>query len=133
MTAISKNIRYLRKRHNMTQDQLAVLLGKKNYTTIQKWESGISEPSLGCVEQMAKFFMVDIDDLVKVDIEIQDSKPEKSMTRRLKAYLQQITEEQIDLLKKLSYLNDDDRDSITHQINYLYEKEKRKRENVSVS
>ena len=43
---LGKNIRYLRKQKDMSQDKLAELLGYKSFTTIQKWESGVAEPYL---------------------------------------------------------------------------------------
>ena len=41
---LSKNIRYLCKKMGLSQDDLAKKFGYKSYTTIQKWESGVSEP-----------------------------------------------------------------------------------------
>ena len=38
----SSNLRYLRKERGMSQDELADKLGYKSFTTIQKWESGVS-------------------------------------------------------------------------------------------
>ena len=60
---LASNIRYLRKTREMTQDQLAEALGYKSYTTIQKWETGISEPPLKVVRKMADLFNVDINDM----------------------------------------------------------------------
>ena len=37
---IGKNIRYLRKKHEMGQEKLADMTGFKSFTTIQKWEAG---------------------------------------------------------------------------------------------
>lgn len=37
---IVKNIRYLRKKHEMGQEKLADMTGFKSFTTIQKWEAG---------------------------------------------------------------------------------------------
>ena len=70
---LAKNIRFLRKEKNMSQDTLAEILGYKSYTTIQKWEMGTSEPPLKIVGKLAKMFNVDIDDLTNIDI----SKPHK--------------------------------------------------------
>lgn len=46
----AKNIRFLRKRAELSQDKLAEMLGYKSFTTIQKWESGVSEPSMAVAE-----------------------------------------------------------------------------------
>ena len=72
----AKNIRFLRKRAEMSQDKLAEMLGYKSFTTIQKWESGVSEPSMAVAQKIANLFHVDIDDLIKVDLEAKGEKPE---------------------------------------------------------
>lgn len=65
---LSKNIRYLRTKNGWGQDFLAEKLGYKSYTTIQKWESGVSEPPLRTLDKLAKLFNVDIDDLNNADL-----------------------------------------------------------------
>ena len=87
---LSKNIRYLRKRKEMSQEDLANYLGYKSYTTIQKWEMGTSEPPIKQVKKMADLFGVGIDDITSVNIEVQENNPDSSA-----AY----------------YLNDDARDA----------------------
>lgn len=68
MSNFGKNIRYLRKLNNMSQDKLAEKLGYKSFTTIQKWESGNSEPSLKKLNQLSEIFNVDIDKLATNDL-----------------------------------------------------------------
>lgn len=75
---LARNIRYLRKQKGMSQDQLAELLGYKSFTTIQKWESGISEPPFKTLVAMAALFDVDIDDLANKNLEYDSSKKELS-------------------------------------------------------
>lgn len=70
--SISKNVRYLRYKRGFSQDEIAERLGYKSYTTIQKWESGVSEPPLSVAHELAKIFNVDINDLVNRDIERDD-------------------------------------------------------------
>lgn len=81
MNFFGSNIRYLRKQRNMTQDELADILGYKSFTTIQKWESGLSEPNLKILKQIADIFKVDIDKLAKVDLSLNTnlSKPSQSI------------------------------------------------------
>lgn len=69
---LAKNIRYLRKKADMSQDKLADILNYKSYTTIQKWESGVAEPSIKVVRQIADLFHVDITDIATVDLEARD-------------------------------------------------------------
>ena len=64
MTALSSNIRYFRKENRMSQEELAAKLNKKSYTTIQKWESGVSEPSVSDTLRMASIFGTTMQDLV---------------------------------------------------------------------
>lgn len=71
--ALSRNIRYLRKKNSWGQDDLAEKLGYKSYTTIQKWESGVSEPPLKVVHELAALFQVDINDLTSMDLEAGSS------------------------------------------------------------
>jgi len=65
----AKNLKYLRKNAGHSQEFLANYLGYKNYTTIQKWESGSSEPPLNIVSKLSKLYNVPMDDLANVDIE----------------------------------------------------------------
>ena len=67
--ALARNIRYLRKKQGWGQEELAEKLGYKSYTTIQKWESGVSEPPLKTVHVLAEMFGVDIADLTNTDLE----------------------------------------------------------------
>lgn len=63
------NLRQLRKEHNMSQEELADRLGYKSFTTIQKWESGVSEPSMEKVKAIAEIFGVTIEQLVNGSVE----------------------------------------------------------------
>lgn len=75
--ALAQNIRYLRKKQGMSQDTLAEKLGYKSYTTIQKWESGVSEPPLKVVHALAKLFNIEINALTNNDLS-QELEPEIS-------------------------------------------------------
>lgn len=66
---LAKNIRYLRKKHNMSQEQLADVFGYNNFTTIQKWETEKSVPPFAAVKGLADLFKVSIDDLTNTDLE----------------------------------------------------------------
>ncbi len=77
---ISKNIRYLRKLNNLSQEDLASRFGYKSYTTIQKWESGDSEPPIGVVNELAQFFRINIDDFVKIDLEQPAASEQSSLS-----------------------------------------------------
>lgn len=60
---IGENIKYLRLQRGYSQEELAKALGYKSYTTITKWESGVSEPTLKMTNEIARFFNVSVNDL----------------------------------------------------------------------
>lgn len=72
--ALPHNIRSLRKRRGWSQDELADKLGYRSYTTIQKWESGVSEPPLKIVHALAELFDVDINILTNGDVNVESVK-----------------------------------------------------------
>lgn len=61
---LAENIKKNRKDKGFSQDYIAEQLGYKSYTTIQKWESGVSEPSLQKLHDLANLLGVDVDTLV---------------------------------------------------------------------
>lgn len=69
---LSKNLKYLRLKNNYSQDYIAKLLNKKSFTTVQKWESGVSEPPLWVVGKLAKLYGESLDTLANIDIEKRD-------------------------------------------------------------
>lgn len=71
-TYISTNIKYLRTQKKMTQQQLAKVVGK-GYTAVGNWETGIREPYAIDLSNLANFFNVSIDDLIKKDMRLNDN------------------------------------------------------------
>lgn len=65
---LSKNIRYLRKSQNWSQEELALKLGIKR-SNIAAYESKNVEPRLGLILQMAKLFNVNMAELIRKNIE----------------------------------------------------------------
>lgn len=68
---IAANIRFFRKKLHLSQPDLADMLGYKSFTTIQKWESGVSTPPFETFVKMAEIFDVDMDDLAKTDLSVR--------------------------------------------------------------
>lgn len=62
------NLRYLRKKNSLSQNDLANYLGYKNFTTIQKWEDGTSLPKMNKLIELARYFNIDVDSLLNSDI-----------------------------------------------------------------
>lgn len=96
---LGKNIRYLRKRSGMTQEDLGEHLGVK-ISAVGKWERDINEPGNESLMVLSGLFLVSIDELLKVDLSARaqeqgngkssESPPEvmdeiAELTRRLKA------------------------------------------------
>ncbi len=71
---IGENIKFLRSEHGYSQEELAKALGYKSYTTITKWESGVSEPTLKMTNEIAKFFNVSVNDLCYTNLAIPQDK-----------------------------------------------------------
>lgn len=63
-----KNIRYLRRKIGLSQQELADALGYKSFTTIQKWEDGTSTPPYDILEKLADRYLVKINDLMHTDL-----------------------------------------------------------------
>ncbi|WP_277301824.1 XRE family transcriptional regulator [Veillonella caviae] len=61
------NIRHFRKLRNLSQDDIAKNLGYKSFTTIQKWETGMAEPPVGKLYELAEMLHVNIMDLLGKD------------------------------------------------------------------
>lgn len=63
----SKNLKYLRKKNNLSQNKLAKKLNV-NQTTIARWEDKGREPTISSVFKIAKYFEISIDDLITIDL-----------------------------------------------------------------
>ncbi len=68
MSLFSKNLRFLRKKGNHMQEDIAVLF-QKAANTIGNWENDKSEPSLAELMKLAGFFRVSTQDLLLTDLE----------------------------------------------------------------
>lgn len=75
---LGDNIRYLRNKYGYSQDFIANKLGYKSFTTIQKWESGVSEPPIKKLQELSELFNVDMDDMINKDILFFDNKNSSS-------------------------------------------------------
>lgn len=118
--SLARNIRYLRKKQGWGQDLLAEKLEYKSYTTIQKWESGVSEPPLKVVHELAALFHVDVNDLINCDLEndshINSSSPltsrdQKDIAKSLAQMMSQL-EDGSDLMFDGDPMSDEARESI---------------------
>lgn len=70
---LSDNIRHFRKLRNLSQDEVAKRLGYKSFTTIQKWETGMAEPPVGKLYELADMLNVGIMDLLNENLDTEDT------------------------------------------------------------
>ncbi|MGM7689806.1 LexA family protein [Staphylococcus felis] len=70
----SKNLKYLRKKHDMEQIDLAKKLGRKSASSISEWEKGKYTPKMKTLSELARLFNVSINDLMEKDL--SDTKPQ---------------------------------------------------------
>lgn len=63
-----KNIKFLRKKHDMTQEDMAQLLGLRSHSGIVLVEKGERQLSVENLEKISDFFGVTMDQLVKRDL-----------------------------------------------------------------
>jgi transcriptional regulator with XRE-family HTH domain len=68
MSLFSKNLKFLRKKGNYKQDDIAGLFNKQA-NTIGNWENQKSEPSLGELMRLGAFFKVSTEDFLQRDLE----------------------------------------------------------------
>ncbi len=82
--SLAENIRMFRKQKKMTQEKLAEALGV-TVGAVYKWESGLSQPELGMLVEIADFFDVSVD--VLIGYRMKDNRLD-AMLERINAYCQ---------------------------------------------
>ena len=73
-----ENLLHLRSSHNMSQEQLAMLLGVSRQS-VTKWESGKSNPEMDKLLKMCDLFDCTLDELVQGDLTERTAKPAQTM------------------------------------------------------
>lgn len=74
MHFVSNNIKYLRKKHKLSQCQLADKIGLKR-GNIASYEKSIAEPKILNLKKLANYFQVTISDFVTSDLSNGTSEP----------------------------------------------------------
>ena len=69
---LGDNIRYLRIKRGFSQDYIAEKLGYKSYTTIQKWESGVSEPPVKKLKELSILLNADMNEMANKDLQADE-------------------------------------------------------------
>lgn len=115
---IGKNIKQMREKLGMEQQELAEKLNISN-KTISSWECGRTEPKMGMIEAMCKVF--GCEKTVLIDgTEPQPEEEKRVFHTRSLEYPPEIMEFAI----MLAELSESDRQSAIQYIKYLHEKEK---------
>ncbi|WP_414052937.1 helix-turn-helix transcriptional regulator [Macrococcus animalis] len=79
-----KNLRYLREKHDMEQVELAKKLGRKSASSISEWEKGKYTPKVKTLNEIAKIFNVNLDDMMTTDLSTGEKvQPETIATHKL--------------------------------------------------
>lgn len=86
MNYLAKNLSFLRTQRDLTQAEMAEKTGIKR-NTLSNWENEIAQPGVEDIFNLAQFFGITIDDLIKIDLETahpialkQDSKKQGKST-----------------------------------------------------
>lgn len=80
MVKLNENIRVLRKKLSLTQDQFAIRLGIKR-SLVGAYEEGRAEPKLELLQKMAEVFSISVDDLIGKQFTGSDPTPTLSYSR----------------------------------------------------
>jgi len=62
-----QNLRYLREKQGIEQQDIADKVGLKSTSGASEWEKGLRLPKMGVIAQVAEMFSVTIDDLMYID------------------------------------------------------------------
>lgn len=113
--SLGENIKYLRTQKGLSQDYIADKLGYKSFTTIQKWESGVSEPPITKLKELATILNTDIDDLANKDLtrpytQQLKQRDEKDIAKRLEETLEDLEASQNSLMFSGEPLDDETRE-----------------------
>ena len=81
---IGTNIRALRRKHHITQEQLAEKLGV-SYQSVSRWENDTCYPDMELLPAMSRIFSVSIDQLLGVSEEDKNDKVIEMLKRISKA------------------------------------------------
>ncbi|MBM6986230.1 MAG: helix-turn-helix transcriptional regulator [Acidaminococcaceae bacterium] len=61
---IAENIKNLRLKHNLSQEELAKIAGVSN-KAVSTWETGTNEPRMGAIQRMADYFGILKSDIIE--------------------------------------------------------------------
>ncbi len=101
-TKIGHFLKELRGTKKLTQEQLAEFLGVSN-RSISRWENGVNLPDLSLLIQIAKYFDVEIDEL------LDGERKDKDMDKK-----------QEETLLKISHYNNIEKEFFSKRMRYMF-------------
>jgi transcriptional regulator with XRE-family HTH domain len=93
---LASNIKYLRKKNNITQTKIAEYLGKTD-GAISFWENGSREPNAVDLGNLSILFKVPVSDLLLKDLRKEE--PSDNIINLYNTYKHLLTEEDKDMIK----------------------------------
>jgi transcriptional regulator with XRE-family HTH domain len=103
MSILANNLKFLRNKKGLNQQEIADMFNLKTYTTVSKWESGMNEPSVYCVKILAKFYGYEMNQLIDIDLEKEMVMP--SIHKKTKKFEVEIGDFVVDLEEEITDLN----------------------------
>lgn len=105
MNYLATNLRFLRVRYNVSNREIAEILGYKSPAAITKWEASISEPPLSVLMQLSSYYHVSLDELVSINLsafyDIRSENLENSPDEHIKVAKELMDELKSDTSKKM--------------------------------
>lgn len=100
----SDNLKKIRKENNLSQEQLAEMLGVSRQA-VSKWESNLAYPEMDKMIQIAKKFNLNIDDLINQDVsEVNNNKQAKiNINKYIDDFLGYVTKT-IDMFSSMKFM-----------------------------
>lgn len=96
---IGDTIKYLRKEKDITQDELADILGV-SYQSVSRWENGICYPDIELLPVISEFFGLTVDKLLGINEHIEQEKVAQYLYRFQKAISQGKVYDCIDIARE---------------------------------
>jgi transcriptional regulator with XRE-family HTH domain len=83
---LASNLKFLRKRRNKTQDDVATVVGMKR-PTYSGYENGVAQPDIESLMTLSKYYNIAIDTLLKVDLSLLSESQLSELERGNDVYL----------------------------------------------
>ncbi len=101
---LSENIKFIRKEHSLSQEQLAEQLGVSRQA-VSKWESGQSYPEMDKVLQICELYNYNIDELMNENVKevSENNQSQNNINKYIEDFLEFITKT-VDIFSSMSFV-----------------------------